>query len=233
MLLGDARAVLFNDRDDADTFDMIELRRDCAKSHALGKRPSALAGGSRCSSASRSRSRSSRSTPGCPTRTSRRPRPISVILAGVLLKMGTYGILRINFADPAGGDPRVRLLAARRDRHHQHRVRRAVRDGADRSEEAGRLFLGEPHGLRAAGDGGADHGRDQRRGAADVQPRHHHRDALPPGRRDLRPRAPPRDRRLRRAGQPDADVCRVDRLCVLRRDGACRGSRPSSPRSWC
>jgi len=30
----------------------------------------------------------------CPTRTSKRPLPISVILAGVLLKMGNLGILR-------------------------------------------------------------------------------------------------------------------------------------------
>ena len=112
--------------------------------------------GSRSSSASRSRSRPSRSTPGCPTRTSRRRRRSRVILAGVLLKMGTYGILRINFAHPAGGDAHEsRLLAARRARHVQHRLRRAVRDGADRLQEAGRLSLGQPHGLRDARHGGA------------------------------------------------------------------------------
>ena len=37
-----------------------------------------------------------RSIPGCRTRTSRRPPPGSVLLAGVLLKMGTYGMLRFN-----------------------------------------------------------------------------------------------------------------------------------------
>ena len=51
-----------------------------------------------CSSPSRwpspSRCRCSRSTRGCPTRTSRRRRRARVILAGVLLKMGTYGFLR-------------------------------------------------------------------------------------------------------------------------------------------
>ena len=41
-----------------------------------------------------SRCRCSRSTPGCPTRTSRRRPRARSILAGVLLKMGTYGFLR-------------------------------------------------------------------------------------------------------------------------------------------
>ena len=53
------------------------------------------------SSPSRSRSpsrcRCSRSTPGCPTRTSQAPTPGSVILAGVMLKMGGYGLIRFAF----------------------------------------------------------------------------------------------------------------------------------------
>ena len=67
--------------------------------HATCSRRCAARG---CSSPSRWRSRSRcrccRSTPGCPTRTSRRPRRARSILAGVLLKMGTYGFLR--FAIP-------------------------------------------------------------------------------------------------------------------------------------
>ena len=38
----------------------------------------------------------SRSTPGCRTRTSKRPTAGSVLLAGVLLKMGTYGLIRFS-----------------------------------------------------------------------------------------------------------------------------------------
>jgi hypothetical protein len=74
-----------------------------------------------------------------------------VILAGVLLKMGTYGFLRF-----ASRSSRTRLAAptARsrsRPRDHRHRLRRDGRDGPEGHEEARRVFLGAPPRLRHAG----------------------------------------------------------------------------------
>jgi hypothetical protein len=59
----------------------------------------------------------------------------SVILAGVLLKMGTYGLVRFAFPlfPQAAGILRADARRARRRRHH---LRRAGRDGAARHEEA-------------------------------------------------------------------------------------------------
>ena len=69
----------------------------------------------------------------------------SVILAAVLLKMGTYGFLR--FSLPILPDatrhfvPMMVVLS-----HHRHRLRRARRAGAEGLEAARRLLLGQPHG---------------------------------------------------------------------------------------
>ena len=73
----------------------------------------------------------------------------SVILAGVLLKMGTYGLLRFAFPlVPRGG---VAVCALdRHPRGDRHRLRRARRDGAAGHEEAGGLLVGEPPRRRRA-----------------------------------------------------------------------------------
>jgi hypothetical protein len=112
------------------------------------------------------------------------PTAISVILAGVLLKMGTYGLLRISFPI----FPEMAHVFPDSDddsRFRQHRLRRALRHGADGLQEADRIFLGFAHGVRAARHGGAERAGYDRRGVPDVQSRHDHRDALPIGGRAL------------------------------------------------
>ena len=101
-------------------------------------------------------------------------------------------------------------------------------------QEAGRLLVDQPHGLRDARHGGVHAAGHQRRRAADVQPRHDHRDALPPRRRDLRPRPPPRHRRLRRPRVDHAASTPASpALAFFAAHRAARACRPSSPRCWC
>ena len=73
----------------------------------------------------------------------------SVILAGVLLKMGTYGLVRFAFPLFPGGGAVLRAVSRSRrgDRHH---LRRAGGDGAARSEEARGVFEREPSRVRGA-----------------------------------------------------------------------------------
>ena len=73
----------------------------------------------------------------------------SVILAGVLLKMGGYGMLR--FCLPLFPDAAVAFIPLRRralDR--RHRLRRPGLDAAEGPQEAGGLLERQPHGLRDA-----------------------------------------------------------------------------------
>ena len=80
----------------------------------------------------------------------------SVILAGVLLKMGTYGLLR--FAFPLFPDAAAYFSPLPRHAgRHRHRLRRAGGDGAARHEEAGGLLEREPPRLRRARHHGDEH----------------------------------------------------------------------------
>ena len=82
----------------------------------------------------------------------------SVILAGVLLKMGTYGFVRFAFPlfPSAAAQLRAVSVGPRRDRHH---LRRAGRDGAAGHEEAGRLLERQPSRFRRARHRGDEHRR--------------------------------------------------------------------------
>ena len=73
----------------------------------------------------------------------------SVMLASVMLKMGTYGILHFCLPLFPSAARAVRALD-RGARDHRHHLRRAGGDGAAEYEEAGGVLFGEPPGLRRA-----------------------------------------------------------------------------------
>ena len=74
----------------------------------------------------------------------------SVILAGVLLKMGVYGMIRfcIGFFPEVAVRAMLPVIDPVGDSHH---LRRRYVAGATRHEAAGGLLLGEPHGLHHPG----------------------------------------------------------------------------------
>ena len=112
----------------------------------------------------------------------------SVILAAILLKMGGYGFIR--FSLPMFPDAsrlfRAAGLRAVDHRHHLHLARRA---GAGGHEEADRLFVGRPYGLRDDGPVRRQHPGRAGRGLPDGQPRPRFGRAVPLRRRRLRPHA--------------------------------------------
>ena len=77
------------------------------------------------------------------------PTAASVILAAVMLKMGGYGLLRFNLPlfPEATRFWQPWIVASL---GHRHSLRRLRRPRPARHEEADRLLLGQPHGLRDA-----------------------------------------------------------------------------------
>ena len=83
------------------------------------------------------------------------PTAVSMLHAGVLMKLGAYGVVRLGMGLLPDGHGRVGV-AGRRDRLRQHRLRRAERDGPDRSQVRHRLLVGLAHGRGHARRGDAD-----------------------------------------------------------------------------
>ncbi len=109
-------------------------------------------------------------------------------------------------ADVPGGVGRAGAAGVLDDRH-RHRLHLAGGAGADGHEEADRLFVGRPHGLCDHGHLRREPAGRRRRDLPDDQPRLHLGRAVPLRRRDLRPDAHARDRRLWRSCEPDAGLC--------------------------
>ena len=134
----------------------------------------------------------------------------SVILAGVMLKLGYVWYRPLLPADVPAGERSVGTDYRRAggDRHH---LRRVGQLRADRREEAGRLFVGEPPRFRRPRHLRADGGGHSGRHPANGQSRHQH-GRLVPRRRDAL-RTPPHqsDGRLRRHLEGAAAVRRAER----------------------
>ena len=129
----------------------------------------------------------------------------SVILAGVMLKLGTYGFLRFGlYLFPEASQlGRPGAADARRHRHH---LRRHRRHDAEGPQAARRLLVGRPPRLHRARHLRPHHAGHRGRRPADGQPRHLDRRAVPPGRLDLRAPPHPRDRRAVAACRRSAPI---------------------------
>ena len=95
----------------------------------------------------------------------------SVILAGVLLKMGGYGFLRFSLPMLPEASQLLRAAGLRPVDHRRH-LHLAGRAGAGGHEEADRLFVGRPHGLRDDRHLLVQHAGRAGRDLPDAEPRH-------------------------------------------------------------
>ena len=153
----------------------------------------------------------------------------SVVLAGVLLKMGTYGLIRVGGGGGAGGRPlggaRARRAGRRRDPG-----RFAGLSGPVGREAADRVLQRGAHGLRAARRRHADHRRHP--GGVDRQRRARgdHRPAVLPGRSGEGPYRHGHPRRVVRAAGDRAPVGRVCSRSRRSRRWVCPGWPASGAR---
>ena len=156
----------------------------------------------------------------------------SVILAGVLLKLGGYGFIR--FALPLFPQaaqtcaPLIVVLSLIAIIYGA-----IVADRPARPQEAGRLQLGQPHGLRDAGHlrlPAAGHGRGR---PADGQPRPHHRRPLPVRRASSTSgRTTGPSRKHGRPGGPHAGLRRASSASSCWPASGCPAWPASSVSSW-
>ena len=150
----------------------------------------------------------------------------SVILAGVLLKMGTYGFLRFSLAlfPQASVDLAPLLLVLGDGRDH---LRGDRRHDAAEPETPGRVLVGRAPRVRRDRHLRPHHAGPRGWHLHDDQPRAHHRRAVPPRRDALRPQAHLRDRFVRRA----VEVGAGPRRAVPARRRSRRSACPASPAS--
>ena len=154
----------------------------------------------------------------------------SVMLAGVLLKMGTYGMLR--FCLPLFPEAARQIRAGHcRARHHRHRLRRARGHGAGGLEAPGCVLLGQPPGICRPRNFRVPCDFDSGRGLPDAESRHFDRRAVPWRRHALRPPPHALDQGIRRPGHAHAGARSALSVCRALRPRDCRCSTASSANS--
>ncbi len=105
----------------------------------------------------------------------------SIMLASVMLKMGTYGLLRFCLPMFPAAAPSLRKLD-RGPRHLRHRLRSAGRTCAAKHEEAGGVLFGQSLGLRGSRNLLVHAAGARRSRVSDAESRHLDRRAVHAGR---------------------------------------------------